>query len=73
MGGNLNKKDHYIQIFMGTDYEIPHILEIKNVKGFKNFLEKIVENLPKDGQLKISEITAHNGEIGYTLEEAIPQ
>ena len=55
---------------MGTTYEFE---KIETVDQLKVTLEKIAADLPADGSLKVSEVHLHNGELGYTLSDGIPQ
>jgi hypothetical protein len=65
----MEKKDHYAKLFMGTDYEIPKVKTIGELKGF---LEEIVADLPENNELKISETHAVDNNLGYTLLDGIP-
>lgn len=68
----LDKKDNYIEVFMGTTYKI-NLNEIKTLGDFKSVLEQIVKDLPKDDELEIGEIDLRDGEIRYILKEGIFQ
>ena len=66
----LKKEDHYIQIFMGTTYEIGRP---ETIDQLKSALEWIASDLPKDQDLKIAEVNLHKGKLGYTLVDGIIQ
>jgi len=69
MTGPLDKRDHYIQVFMGTTYQLPRF---DTVGELKSWLERIAEDLP-DPELEISEVTLHNNELEYVLKGGIVQ
>ena len=66
----MEKKDHYISVFMGTDYEIANC---ETVGELRSKLEEIIKDLPDDQELKIFEVHAHDGCFGYTLKDGINQ
>jgi len=72
----LEKQDHHVEIFMGTTYKIgTHEMESppKNIGELKNLLEQIAADLPHDENLEISEVSAHNDKLDYTLVKGIVQ
>lgn len=72
----LEKEHHNVEIFMGTTYKIgTHEMEFppKNIGELRNLLEQIAADLPDDGELEISEISAHNDKLDYTLVKGIVQ
>ena len=62
-------EDFYIEVFMGTTYEIG---QPKTVNQLKSVLEEIIKDLP-EGDHKIGEVHVHNGKLTYTLVEGITQ
>jgi hypothetical protein len=64
------KKDHYIDTFMGTTYNIGNP---QTVGELRSILEKIVSDLPTDKSLKISEVDLRDGNLDYTLVDGITQ
>lgn len=72
----LEKKDHHVEIFMGTTYTIG-TQEMgdppRNIGELRNLLEQIAADLPDDENLEISEVSAHNDKLDYTLTKGIIQ
>lgn len=68
----IEKEDHYVQTFMGTDYNIGNP---KTVKALKAKLEEIITDLPEDkeGKLEIAEIDLRDGKLSYLLNKGIVQ
>ncbi len=66
----MEKKDHYIEVFMGTTY----IIGKPNTIGqLKNVLEQIIKDLPKDEELEVSEVILKKDRIEYFLVNGINQ
>ncbi len=72
----LEKEDHNVETFMGTTYKIgTQEMECppKNIGELRNLLEQIAADLPDDESLEISEVSAHNDKLDYTLVKGIVQ
>ena len=67
----LKKEEYFAKVFMGCSYELPD--NVKTVGDFKSWLEKIIEDLPEDNNLEISdlEVQSRQGkkEIYYLLKK----
>ncbi len=70
MAREIEVKDSNIEIFMGSQFRLG---EIGTIRDLKKALERIMEELPRDETLKVSEVYMLNDELGYTLEEGINQ
>lgn len=66
----LKKEDHYIQVFMGTTYDIGRP---ETIGQLKSLLEQIASDLPADQTLKIAEVHLHDGKLDYILVDGIYQ
>ncbi len=65
----VEKRDSYVQIFMGTTYKIGNP---RTVRDLRSVLEEIVKDLPDD-DLELEFVNLHEGELDYCLKEGIPQ
>ena len=66
----LIKKDYYVKVFMGTDYEIGNPETIGHLKKVS---EEIISDLPDDNSLEIAETSLYHDKLIYTLKEGIVQ
>lgn len=67
---SMHKEDIYIQVFMGASYDLSYI---RTIGELTRVLEQIIDELPPQKELEISEITLHKGKLEYLLKEGIPQ
>jgi len=63
-------RDHYIETFMGTTYEIGRP---ETIGQLRRRLKDIASDLPEDPNLKVAEVHVHEGKITYTLVDGIAQ
>lgn len=66
----MEKEDFHAKIFMGTNYSLG---KVETIKDLRNELEAIINDLPEDDSLEISEFYIIKDKIGYTLRDGIPQ
>jgi len=68
--GLVEKRDIHIQTYMGGDYKIS---QPANVGQLKAILREIIDDLPEDDELEVSEVWFHRNEINITLKHGITQ
>lgn len=64
----IRKKDIYCRYFVGSNY---HFENIQTIGNLKSALEEIIEDLPKDSGLEISDFYMKDHELYYVLKEGI--
>ncbi len=65
---NLKKKDSYLDVFMGTTYDLRGV---ETVEDLRSLLEQVVADLPEDGSLELAEFVLDKGKMYYILDEGI--
>ncbi|MCA9487563.1 MAG: hypothetical protein KC516_01225 [Nanoarchaeota archaeon] len=68
----MEKVDYINKEFIGSSYYLVGE-DNSTVEKFKKNLLKIIDDLPENGTLKITQIEVHDGKIEYTLAEGINQ
>ena len=64
----IRKEDVYCRYFVGSNY---HFENIRTIGNLKSALEEIIEDLPKDSGLEISDFYMKDHELYYVLKEGI--
>lgn len=66
----LEKNDHHVDVFMGTTYEL---CDIRTIGDLRRALQSILDDLPEDDALVVSEVWLERTKFRYFLQEGVFQ
>lgn len=68
----LKKEPHYVDTYMGETYTFP-VGDITTVGDLAEHLQELIDDLPNDKTLEVSEVDLRNNKLKYTLSKGIVQ
>lgn len=70
--GSITVEDNYIKIFGSSTYNLG-VNSIGTIGDLKSRLQLIIDDLPTDSLLEVSQVYLGDGKISYILKEGIMQ